>query len=518
MPLNLEAKDDVPVFDATASFDGGQFSNGRANLLHPNQSALLQNMDIMLSGELVTRRGIKQIGTTGGSTIYGIAFYQTPNFTKLLRAVNGFLIEFNGTDWPVNILSTPLISPDRFVYFAQGVDQLYMAQTDRVLRYYDGTGTITNLPNAVNADPPFGIGSLVWHTNRLAASAVSTAPDTIYFSQFLDGTVWDRANWSLRVGAGEGDPITGLVSWTGYNLVVLKQHSIWSVNCDPTKAVAEFQITKIHGSIGSLAPRTAVQVGTDVFALTDSGVRSIKNILASEQQKEVGPALSYPIADIINRINSSAISTANAFHWNNRYILAIPIDGATQPNYTVVFNTLTESWSGFWTGWHPTCFASRIDGGVPKLWMGQANGTTADWMDYIPLSQETAVAFQDMGADIASRVVSRAFTCNESVCEKTGFQSELEFNNSNATVTANLILDDSASQTWQTFSTLQNSLTLPLTLPFTLPKAGIVRKSFDLMAYNRWRELQIDLNTTSGKLALRKLSISAFIESMTIQT
>lgn len=514
--LNLDQLNDTPVWDGSPSFSGGMVSNERANLLKPNQSSLLQNMDTSISGALITRRGIKSLGTTGGAPIMGIAFYQTPTYTKLLRAVSGFLVEYNGSDWPA--LFAPFVSADRPVHFAQGVDQLYFAQTDRVLRYYNGTATITDLPNAANTDPPFGIGALVWHTNRLCAAGITTAPDTIYFSQFLDGTVWNRATWNIRVGAGEGDPITGLISWTGFNLIVIKQHSIWVVACNPTVAPAEFQITKIHGSIGSLAPQTAVQVGTDVFLLTDSGVRSIKNIIASEQQKEVGPALSYPVGDLINRINQSTVSTACGFHWNNRYFLSIPVDGSAYPNYTLVFNTLTESWSGFWTGWNATCFAGRIDGGVPKLWMGRSDGTTADWMDYIPISQETSIAFKDMGSDYASRVLTRAFTCNEPVCEKTGFQSELEFDDSQADATASLVLDDTSPQTWQSFSTVQTSLSLPLTLPFTLPKAGIVRKSFDLMAAGRWRELQIDLNAASGKLELRTITVSAFIESLVIQT
>jgi hypothetical protein len=38
------------------------------------------------------------------------------------------------------------------------------------------------------------------------------------------------------------------------------------------------------------------------------------------------------------------------------------------------------------------------------------------------------------------------------------------------------------------------------------------------MAYGQFRELQIDLYSTSGKLALRSIAVSAFVDTVEIQT
>lgn len=644
MIFNQPYSDDQLHADYCPDFKGGMVSNARSNLLGTNQCSYLENFDIDLSGQLITRRGIKQIGDNLGELIQGIAYYKTPTSAELIVAVGGILRAFNGTVWALAGGTSNLISPYVPAIFVEGIDILYIAQSDSGLQFYQN-GFVQTYPNiavseityvqngalgitsrtpselagkyllihdevgsvsvwfnvdggnsdpatgarsievdilstdsrdqamekmiaAVDADPkftatvfdtvsygegayiicvepgartdatagnthlvvgvnipgrdlnqqpPVNISLLVWHTDRLIGSGVSTAPDTVYFSQFQDGSLWDRLNWSIRVGSGDGDPITALVPWTNYNLLVIKQHSIWVVNCNPTQAVTNFTIQRIHDRIGSFAPNTWCQVGTDIFGLTDSGVRSIRAIIASEQQKEVGPPLSYNVQDILDRLNKEAAHTSCAFHWNNRYILAVPLDGAAQPNYVLVFNTNQESWSGIWTGWLPTYFTGRLDSGAPKLCFSGSDGSVSDWMDYIPFSQETRQAFLDHGQDIMCKLITRSMTWNDPACTKTGMNCELEFDKSMADAVVQVILDDTAPQAFERFPTLQNALTLPLTLPTTLPKAGIVRKPFDLMRYDPWRELQFQVQGFSNKLALRSIGASAFINTLTLQ-
>lgn len=518
MPILLnDSLNDAPSWDACPNFAGGMVSNARPQLLQPNQCSELMNMDISPANELMTRRGIAQIGNDLNEAIQGIAFYQTPTQEELIVAAGGVLRAFNGAVWSLagGILQT--IMPSSPAVFVQGVDILYIAQTDHELFHYQNGGP-GSYPNLVNTDPPFGPGLLAWHTDRLVASGISTVPDTIFFSQFLDGSVWNRSNWNVRIGAGEGDPITALVPWTNYNLVVPKQHSIWVVNCDPNQAVTDFTINRIHPSIGSNAPKTWCQVGTDLFGLTNEpAVRSVKNLIASEQQKEVGPPLSQPIQDIINRITPGAIATSCAYHWKNRYILAIPVDGSPTPNYVVVFNTLTESWSGYWTQWKPLFFSKRVHGGIEKLWFGQSDGTVAEWMDYIPMNQETDLAFKDQGNAIPSKIVTRAFNFQEPICKKTGFNAQLEFYKSQAFVFASVVLDQGAEQSWEAFSKEPGDVLLPQTLPFTLPSAGSVTKDFDLMQFGQFKDLQIKLETDSRKLSIKTIAVSAFLDTLTLQ-
>ncbi len=645
MPIiSIEQLDESPAWDVSPAFGGGMVSNSRANLLQANQCSYIQNMDLNVSGELITRRGTKALGGNLRQQVTGLAYYKTPTNTELVltasSSIGNTVYVFDGNDWTL-ANSQYQILPDGPVTFVQGIDKLFIGQEQQPLKYfesdlvhaYDSTGvteiTLLQLPSGIpdvngkyftiadadgdvyvwfniagmtadpapsgyprgvevdlpsnyqslhrktvaiaiadaltadgawsaalyagtgvlitdaasgrrtdatlgtiaslgitlevnqqgeneNLAPPTGLQYLAWHTSRLVGAGNEDNPDTVYFSEFLDGSTWDRTLWSLRVGGGEGDPITGLASWTAYNLVVFKEHSTWVIDCNPTQDVAEFVIHRVHDRIGCPAWRTAAQVGTDIFFLSDSGVRSIKNILASEQQKEVGPALSYPVEDYIKRITPTAISTSCGFHWENRYILAVPLDGASQPNTVLVYNTITEGWT-VWTGLRPTQFAGRIDAGVKKLWFGQSDGRVVDWMDYIPENQASDTAFEDCGDPIESVVTTKAFTCSEPICTKNGLNAVLEFNKSFASVESVAIRDTGTEEIFEAFDTAAESIKLPVMLPFTLPRSGAVRKPFDTARYDRWNELQFKLVAPSKKLAIRSIALSAFVNPLSIQ-
>src|SRR5205823_15026132 len=82
-----------PVFpDGMPSFNGGQVSNERANLLEPNESALLINCDIIKFGKIRTRRGTSQLGSGamgGGTIVQGLANFYTATYNYLVGAIGG---------------------------------------------------------------------------------------------------------------------------------------------------------------------------------------------------------------------------------------------------------------------------------------------------------------------------------------------------------------------------------------------------------------------------------------------
>ena len=147
---------------------------------------------------------------------------------------------------------------------------------------------------------------LTTHTNRLwcVSNDTSVTPDTLYFSDLLDGEVWDPLG-SIRIGA-DGDPIKGLYSWFGYKLLVFKERSIWTVDADPTQDPADWQVTLVSGNIGCSSHRSIAAVGPDVFFLSRDGIRSMAQIQAGTQTS-VGLALSSPINDLISRINKTKL-------------------------------------------------------------------------------------------------------------------------------------------------------------------------------------------------------------------
>lgn len=529
--LGIDALDDPLVFDQCGSFAGGMVSNVRANLLQENQAAMLVNCEISRDGELITRRGSERLGasTAGiGTFIQGITHYETPNDNYPVVVNNKKLYSFDGTNWNAFAASFTAGSASTRIGFSQGINKLYFAELGvSHLQSWDGTNLVDEGATDTNNDPPRAPTFLAWHTNRLVAVGGPSDPDSLYFSQFLNASAgqWDRLKWSLRVGAGEGDAITGIYSWSDFNLIVFKRHSTWVVNCDPSAQLNDpndtiqfFTVKPVHRRIGCVAPNTACQVGSDVYFLSDSGVRSIKRVESAETQTEASDAISLPVQDVIARINLSAVKTSNAIFFDNKYMLAIPLDGASSPNFLLVYDVLNQSWSGLWTGWLPTGFAIRNISNEPgRLIFGQSDGTVNQFLSYITTSNETDSAFQDNGVDIPVTIKTRALNFGEFLLRKEGFNCEFEFNESFSTATVQVAIDGAANQVLDAFSTETESVTLPQVLPFVLSTAGVKRSSRDLQRYGLFRELQFVLTTAMQKLVLRSITGSAFFVPMEIQ-
>jgi hypothetical protein len=450
------------------------------------------------------------------------------------------------------------------IVFAQGNDLLFFS--DGVGPIYGWNGkNLMNLSTLNTLDyqtgsafhrestaPPTACKVLLWFQNRLIASGIAAEPDAIYFSDFFDPTFWDRNYQRVRIGGGESDPITGCLAWTDLNMLVFKKNSIYLINLDPTQnpnpddptlLVASFAVKQLHKLIGCPAPLTAVQVGggsttpgSDVFFMDgDKKVHSVRRVMAAETQQEVGQAVSLPIQDVLDTTNIDHIDRACAMYHNEHYILGIPsmkgVDGGLLPNTTIAYNLLTQSWCGTWS-WAPTCFARRTDlGSYSKLILGHwrtvafpaTDGRVLQWLDDQSLDEETEESYQDFGVDLRTQIVTRAITFGDHYSFKTGLNVEFEFDESVAgEVLVKVILDkvphpDPIAVAFSSLS--QSRLRLPLTLPFHLPPSpDLLRKAFDLQRYGTWRELQFQITTTAGKLAIRSIRVTGFMDTIMLQS
>lgn len=534
MPLLIDSLDDQVLVDKTPSFNGGVNSQARPSALTETQLSLLQNADISVEGRIITRRGTEEATDARDNSILGLGYFDINDFagTKtydhaLLSAASdgsfGRLRIWDGATW-----QSPIADLDYFmtipVLMVMGIDRMWIAQAGKRLKYFDGnTVASATVSELGNTDEPYRPAFIEWHTNRLVAAGMGNVSDNLSFSQYGDGTVWNHAQWDTRIGRGDGDPITGIIGWTNFNLVVFKRGSVWMINCNPVLAdavtgnIANFPVTTVSKNIGCIAGRSAAQVGPDIFFLSDSGVRSVARTLASEQQNFLGPPLSEPIQDIIERINQAAIATAVGCYWNNRYLLSVPLDSSTTPNYVLVYNTLTQSWSGYWTGWNATAFTRRVDSSRSKLCIGATDGSVSDFLDFVDLSNEVDVDFEDQEVDVPTTIISRGFTCGDEDSPKTGLFVRMEFNNSVTDVAVYAIIDGADPVLIDTVETSAEDVSLPIDLPFDLASGGLYPRSLDLQQFGQWRTLQIKLASTSGKLSLNSLSVGAFMDTLIVQ-
>lgn len=383
---------------------------------------------------------------------------------------------------------------------------------------------------------------LTTHTNRLWAVSADTTiqPDTLYFSDLLDGESWDPLG-SIRVG-GDGDPIRGLYSWFGYKLLVFKERSIWSVDADPTQDPADWVITLVSGNIGCSSHRSITAVGADVFFLSRDGIRSMAQIQAGTQTS-VGLALSSPINDLISRIDKTKLEYCDGVFWNNRYLLAVPfvtdgpfsigleseyalllesgasmeLEGAfNQNNAVIVYHSLARSWLGYWDNWQvndfiPTAFSNfgpvlMFAGDIISL--SEGAGQVWSFNDYLPntrLSPVQQSAYLDGGSAYQSSVTTKAYNLGEPIPDKIGYSIQIALDNPyTSSIGASLSYATNMSGT---FTSIDPAISIPSTQKFLA--------AYNLISRGRWNNIQFKINTTSGsRMSLQSTILSGFVDSI----
>lgn len=202
---------------------------------------------------------------------------------------------------------------------------------------------------------PRGTEGLYW-ANRLFvvdARAQVQYVDSVWVSDFggvgsvLQG---DRVYQSFKINQGSADRLVAVYPFNATTLVAAKQRSVYVVSyVEGTNDVlaANARLDQVTGEWGCLAPRSLVQVGSDVWLLAHRrGVCSLR-LTETNAIQGVDVPVSRDIQPIIDRINWSAAGSAVAAAHDNRVYFAVPIDGASYNNAILVYSTLTQKWAGY---------------------------------------------------------------------------------------------------------------------------------------------------------------------------
>lgn len=516
--LNQEALDDVPLMERIESFIGGMDAFVRPTLLGPTQSARLQNCLCEDNHIARTRYGTAHIGNaypdaTGGAKIQGMIYYDTPSTELLIVGLSGALWQWNNAAWSA-LAGYTLTSAAVTFSAAQGVNKLYIADGTKNIWQWNGT-VWTDLLNGPGNAPVASV--VLWHTNRLFATAIAANPDTIQASDLLDAGIgaWDQVKFSFQVGAGEGDPIKGIGSLPGSWMIVLKENSLWAVNTFPEAlTAADWPIQFLTRGIGCVGKRAYCVVGNDVMFIAQDGFRSVKRMAAVNDVFEVTAPLSQPLQPYIDRINWNYASTSVVRRYLQYVFFSVPLDDATSPNYTFVWNERTQAWMGYWTGWTVQEMETTRFGADNKLAWGAADGYAHHWLDY---GDTSAIAtFQDAGADIQTLIRTRSSLFAEPFSNKDPWYFEVRFVETdiiNNNVSIRFYADETLGKSYGVNVGEENAL--PLDLPFNLAsgKPFTIRKP--LTGVEPFNEAYLEITSTAGKLAIKNISMAAFLNTIT---
>lgn len=211
----------------------------------------------------------------------------------------------------------------------------------------DGTGIYNFL--AAEDDsfmPPADFG--LYFQGRIV---LCTGRDTIAASNYYEPSVFDLTLDQFKINLGANDFITGFTPFQEDKFLIFQRNSIYYAYLPPPAISTTIDrgiptdayIQTLTSQFGCSARRSIQVAGQQVFFLSDRGIYQLSHTLDLRLIGDQRP-LSEPIADIINRINANYASGACGLFYNNRYYLAVPLDGADSNNAVLVYSLLNQAW------------------------------------------------------------------------------------------------------------------------------------------------------------------------------
>jgi len=391
---------------------------------------------------------------------------------------------------------------------------------------YSTAPTVTIIGNGSGATatatvspPPLNLRLLINTGNRLFGVGSAANRNTLYASDILDASIWDSAN-SAIINADDGDEITAIVPYYENRIIVFKKRRIFQVTIPPDMtSAADWVIQLISNNTGCVAEGSAVQVNSDIFFLSDDGIRSLVRS-ASDDFTSVGLPLSEVIKDVIQEINTAEIGISTAAFYDNRYLLAVPTGSNDFNDTIIVYNTVLQAFEGTWT---PNVMQFALtnfqDEGL-RLMKKNSTGQIQKYSGYKTPAQVTTADYQDAGVDYESIVRTADMDFGDPFAEKHGSHFEVIFDDSFATDVTITIQRDTDVGDIDVQPNLNISsavLTLPFVLPAQLPSSVKKRLASDLRAYQKWRLLNIKISSVANKMAIRQITAAANPDTIEVQ-
>lgn len=228
------------------------------------------------------------------------------------------IVVFSSTRFTVALATsegeTPLTNPEKFTLVES---RLYEANT---------TTTAADLPTGTKFDFSRELipaaDTALFVQGRLVVPA---ARDTGLISDIFDYAFFQNEITGFDVSQ-TADPLVAFVKFNDTTVIGLKRDSVYIfANFYGTlSAVTTDVFTTEYGCV---AAKSAVVTGKDLWFLSQRGVVSLTQT-AQNQLQGVDLPVSDPVQPTIGRMNWGAASQAVAAYWDNKYYLALPLDGA----------------------------------------------------------------------------------------------------------------------------------------------------------------------------------------------
>jgi len=214
----------------------------------------------------------------------------------------------------------------------ESIEQTEQRGTDPDNTYGNGTKLIPNASDAIAFN------------NRMY---IPTGKDNVTVSDILDFTRYNEATQVFRINSGSDDRLIRIFAYNQTTLILFKDQSIYLLS-NVSGNLSQVRNDILTSEFGLVARDAVVQMGQDVWFLSEDGVFTLRQVLDNKLQATSEPVTG-PVHPLIDRISWDYASGSQAVYDDNRYLLATPIDGSKHNNAILVWDWLSKAWSGYWT-------------------------------------------------------------------------------------------------------------------------------------------------------------------------
>lgn len=483
------ARDDKELFIIRKDLSGGMNDRVHGSNLQDNQATVLYNTNLSVPGQTSKRRGITLIEDLGASAGVGLYGFEPDGGTNVLVAVEGTNLKTWAGSGSFSTRKTDFTTGLQTAIFKigeSGIGDVFVVGngTDNWFRFDPADyNTPQDLGNGNTSPTISNVG--LYYRNRMWV----LKSNKLYWSDAFDddySSAFDRTTNAFNIPVGTERSLIGIRD-TG--IVVFGQDQVWGINPSTTPAATD-KPEKIL-DVGCLAGKTVVQVGDDVYFLAADGVRGVFRTQQDKLQSGASYPLSYPLKSEFDSISWAYISKACAVYFDNKYIIALPINSSSYNNRVWVYYPASQGWEVI-TGWNVGAWAKMKVNGQEKLYYIDSNDGSVYQAFAGYTDNSTAITYQEEG---------KKEDFGQPLVKKTGGVLKVRaLSSGEYDLDVYVSKDDQEYTLMGTMSLAGNAPTLPVSLPFTLAETNIIEQSFHLDSLGEWYQLRTKIvhNDTNG--------------------
>lgn len=426
-----------------------------------------------------------------------------------------------GSLWNLKGTLTGFTSATAGIQIVVGVDLVSISGLSHIARIFSNQavdlayaydGSSLNVTGSSGAIPSTGMFPAEYMLNRCFAGGRSGANrGKVYFSDTgsFGLTGWAASN-ALTLGGGSRQFVVGIAGFRNQDLIVFMADRLEAIvlsdnTLDTTGASSPFTTWSrvvIDKTIGCASFRSIASTGEDLFFVDQYfHVRSLARTITDNNQGIKTLPISIKLQSYIARVNPAAAEAITAVVHDGKYVVSYPLDSATTPSHTFVFDTVQQKWVGYYDGNFPAksmAVCTLTDTGAvskyqnPSLYLGAA--TQSAGLVYRAYDGTT-----DAGSAIVYQETTKRYDAGVSEVPKAfRFLQDLYIASGSQTMMVEARKD---GQNWSLLGYVDltgDSPQLPLTFPFSFGGNGIVRKTFSLEQFEETaRDIQFRFTCTA---------------------